>query len=286
MKKLSILFCFTFFVSVIQAQEPTAYKLYNAEGEEVDYSAVISEFKNMDVVLLGELHNDPISHWMHLEIIQSLHQETPNTVLGAEMFERDNQLLLDEYLSRKIREKDFEKEARLWPNYETDYKPFVEYAYDNKLSFIATNVPRRYAAAVAREGTDALDSLSDEALDYLPPLPYHFNPEAPEYAEMLQMMSGQHGGGDNMVKAQALKDATMAHFIAQNLPDDGLFIHIQGDYHSKNYGSIYRYLLRHDQNLNIGTFSTVTRDNGKWSEDFKGRADFILVVTEQMTKTH
>ncbi len=41
------------------------------------------------------------------------------------MLEADNQLVLDEYVGRLISSDRFEEEARLWPNYQTDYAAVV-----------------------------------------------------------------------------------------------------------------------------------------------------------------
>ena len=54
--------------------------------------------------------------------------------------------------SKQIKEANFREEAKLWPNYNTDYAPILEFAKKNELDFIATNIPRRYASMVARNG--------------------------------------------------------------------------------------------------------------------------------------
>lgn len=82
--------------------------------------------------------------------------EKDNLILGAEMFESDNQVILNEYLAGLISQSSFENEARLWPNYKTDYKPLVEFAKTNKLQFVASNVPRRYASLVNSKGFEDL----------------------------------------------------------------------------------------------------------------------------------
>jgi len=106
---------------------------------------MLKEAADADIVLFGELHDNPISHWLQLELTKDLYDlKKDKLVLGAEMFESDNQVILDEYLSGKILQSSFESEARLWSNYKTDYKPLVEFARINKLKFVASNIPRRY----------------------------------------------------------------------------------------------------------------------------------------------
>ena len=132
-----------------------------------------------------------------------------------------------------IPEAKFEDEARLWQNHKTDYKPLLQFAFEQGIRFVATNVPRRYANLVYRKGFEGLDSLSDEAKKYLPPLPVAYDPELPGYKSMREM--GQMGHGkvsDNLPKAQAIKDATMAHFILKNWSAGKQLLHFNGAYHS------------------------------------------------------
>lgn len=273
--------------SLFYAQDLAAYKLYDKSGKEVTFAKMIKSLGDRDVVLLGELHNNPISHWMHFEIIKSLSKEREDLYIGFEMLETHDAELVREYSHGVIREKDFLNQARLWPNHKTDYQPLIKYAVEQGYHIKATNVPRRYASLVAREGFQALDSLSNAAKRYLPPLPIAFDPKAPEYAAMMEMMQG-HGqmSGENMAKAQALKDATMAWFLIQNIKSGSLIFHKNGDYHSADYGGIYRYIKLYNPNLKVATFSTVISENGTWNDDFEGCADFILVVTDTMTTTH
>ena len=103
-----------------------------------------------------------------------------------EMFESDDQTLIDEYLNGIIPERNFEDEAKLWSNYKTDYKPIVLVAKEHKIPVIATNTPRRYAAMVNRGGFEALDNLTDEAKQLIV-LPFAFDAELPGYKLMTEM---------------------------------------------------------------------------------------------------
>ncbi len=268
--------------------QSVGFKIYNAKGKQVSVEDMAEKMAKYDVVLLGELHNDPIAHWVQLKTTKLIGESGKEMVLGAEMFEADNQLLLDEYTSGLIKTSNFEKEARLWPNYKTDYKPLVEYAKENDLQFVATNVPRRYASYVVKNGLEGLETLNDEAKSYIADLPILFDTLTPGYAEMMQMGMGHGMGIDplNMVKAQAIKDATMSQNILTNFPKKGIFIHYQGDYHSANKGGIYWYIQKTDAKKDVVALSTVSAENLDWDASYAGRAEFILVVDEDMTKTY
>ena len=234
------------------------------------------------------MHNNPICHWLELELTKSLYAEKKdNLILGAEMFEADNQLILNEYLSGEISVKNFEQEARIWPNYKTDYKPLVEFAKENHLDFVASNIPRRYAALVHKKGFEALDSLSTEAKSYFAPLPVKYNPELKAYKDMMVMMKRMKHATPNIPKAQAIKDATMAHFIYKNFETGKLFIHYNGTYHSDNFESTVWYLKQLNPDLKILTIASTEQENIETlSEESLNIANYIITVPESMTKTY
>lgn len=92
---------------------------------------------------------------------------------------------------------------------------------------------------------------------------------------------------ENLPKAQASKDATMAHFILQNHIPGSLFLHYNGAYHSDNFDGINWYLKKQKPNLKIGTISTVSQANIKsLLAENKGKADFIICVDTDMTNTY
>lgn len=262
------------------------FQIYNKKGKKVSVNKFFRNLESSEVILFGELHNNPITHWLQLKVTKHLHNK--NTIaLGAEMLEAHNQVQLNNYLAGHISQATFDSTATLWMNYKTDYKPLVDFAKSHNIDFIATNIPRKYASFVYRNGLEALEAeLDEEEKKWVAPLPIAFDPELPGYKAMLNMM-GDHSNA-NLPKAQAIKDATMAHFIHQHfIQNSNQFIHFNGDYHSKNFEGIYWYLKRKDENLNIKTISTVEQDNVvKLNKDYKGQADFIIVVDSEMTKTY
>jgi uncharacterized iron-regulated protein len=288
MKILTFLLLILFLAGTAFKTGKPAYLLFDVNNKKAKYSQMVKQAQNADIVLFGELHNNPVSHWLQLELAKDLHAFTDtNLILGAEMFESDNQIILDEYLNDLISQSRFEAEARLWINYKTDYKPIVEFAKENKLKFVATNIPRRYASIVNTKGFEELEELSEEAKRFLPPLPVLYDPELNAYKSMMTMNGMEHHSNENFPKAQAVKDATMAHFIMKNWVKGKILIHFHGAYHSDNFESIYWYLKQHDPELQILTISTVSQnDISNLDKENKGRANFIICVDKNMTPTH
>ncbi len=288
MKKYQVLLVLLFFVFAAFKSDKPAYFLFNKNGKAIKYSKMIKEIQDADIVLFGEYHNNPISHWLQLEVTKDLFDvKGKKLVLGAEMFESDNQLILTEYLDSLITQKKFEAEARLWPNYKTDYKPLIEFANKNRLNFVASNVPRRYASVVNSKGFEGLEELSDEAKKLIPPLPIRYDAELDCYKSMLAMGEGMgRHVNENFPKAQALKDATMSYFIMENWTAGQLFLHYHGAYHSDNFESIYWHLKQQNPNLNIVTITTVSQaDVTELTEENTGTADYTICVAENMTST-
>ena len=299
-------FCLT--GGLVVAQEKRAYTLFDADGQETDYAGRLRDEKyaeelkvqkanhahmmsvlgEQQVVFIGEIHNCPIAHWMEYEIVRDLYAlHKDRLMIGAEMFERDDQLVLDEYLSGLITAERFTKEAKLWPNYPTDYKKIVEFAKTNRIPFVATNVPRRYAAMVSRGGFGALEQLSEEAKNYIAPLPLNYvrNEGVETYFRSMEMPGAKKEDTEKLAKAQALKDATMGWSIAQNI--GSYFVHLNGSFHSANQAGIITYLNRYRPGLKIATVEVVRQEKtDKLDKDVMRKADFYICVPTDMTTTY
>jgi uncharacterized iron-regulated protein len=272
-----------------------AYRVYNAKGHKADYQDILDTAKKSDIIFFGELHNNPICHWLEMELTKDLFEaKGEKLVLGAEMLESDNQLLLNEYLSKMIRKKDFEAETKLWPNYQTDYSPLVDFAREKGIKFVATSIPRRFAAIVNQKGFEGLDSINALERGMIASLPIKYIDTLACYQNIVQNV----GEGmpahltKNLGKAQAIKDATMA----QNIVKSGVYsektmLHFNGSYHSDNYQGIVWYvrqaIRKTNFDLKIMTITCQEQENiDTLSNADAQKADFIIVIPSSMTKTY
>lgn len=289
MKKHIILLLAMFTVLSAMKSDKKAWQFYDGDGRKADYEDLVKAAAKADIVLFGEQHNSSVCHWLQLQLTRDLHAEIGSSlILGAEMFESDNQLILDEYLAGKMKASSFEGDARLWKNYKTDYKPLVDFALENSLRFVATNIPRRYASMVNGGGFEALDMVSADAKKYFAPLPMKYDSTLPGYTAMLDMGPEMKShASSNLPKAQNAKDATMAWFILRNWEKGKTFLHFNGTYHSDRFEGIVWHLLEENPELNIVTVSTVEQDTiSKLTEENTGLGSFILCVPSDMTKTY
>jgi uncharacterized iron-regulated protein len=263
-----------------------ACRLYDRTGVETSYGAMLDHLATSDVVLFGELHINPIVHWLQFEVtIDLFTRERQRLIVGAEMFEADDQIIIDEYMAGTIGHDAVTAEAKIWDNYETDYRPIVEFVHDHGIPFIGTNIPRRYARLVARGGLGELEKLSDQAKQWIAPLPIPLDLESPTYHDLLDLGKAHSMDAENFLAAQAIKDATMAHFILKNRPPKKLFLHLNGEYHSRRYGGIFWYLRQTQPDLAIVTITSVEGRTLDFLDDYKDVADYTLVIPQSMTKT-
>ena len=287
MKKFFITLLAIVSFSMTWAQNPVAYSLFDKDGKKVDYADMIKTAGESDVVFLGEIHNCAMAHWMEKLIVADLYKvHGDQLMLGAEMFERDDQLLLNEYLTGIIPLSRFKIEAKLWDNYDTDYAPIVEFAKEHSLPFIATNVARRYANIVSKNDFAALDKVSEEARQLIAPLPINYidNPLVNEYFKNSLPPMMKKAPTDKLAHAQAVKDATMAWSISQTLK--GKMVHLNGSFHSTGHAGIISYLNVYRPGLKISTIEIVHQEKvDTLEETHKGNADFFICVPSSMATT-
>ncbi|WP_026955674.1 ChaN family lipoprotein [Algoriphagus vanfongensis] len=292
MKKLLFTFSICLFIATITlAQNKPAYQLFDNRGKQADYDKMIRDLAKSDMVFFGEYHTNPISHWLQLEMCHSFYEiKGQDLYLGAEMFENGNQLVIDEYLQDLYPEDKMLPEiTQLWSNYQTDYKPLLDFAKDKNLRFIATNIPRRYASLIHKKGIESLQLLSPEARAMIgPDLEKYFDPTVKAYAEMGKAM-GDHIPPNmlNIQTAQAAKDATMAHFSIESFQPGNLLFHFQGSYHSNYSQGIIWWINQIRPGFTIKSITTLTEKEWKElsKEDRESIADYIIVVADRMTQT-
>lgn len=284
-----------------------AYMLYTDAGVPTSFGAMIGAMAKSDVVFLGEYHNSSVVHWLESVIVESLADSLDNKLtLGMEMFEADTQLKVDEYMNGLIPEERFLAETYLWDNYRTDYAPVVQCAKERGVRLVSTNVPRRYARVVSTDGCEALRKFPEASQQYYSDIlervesiqePDTFFLKAsamPSLSSRMAVKMPKDKGRSNatqqmskalrMTHAQALKDAVMAHHIAQNL--EGVFIHLNGNYHSDYGRGIVTYLRETNPSLKIVTVSSVYQNSlTELSREHRGKADFYIVLPDDAHKT-
>jgi len=271
------------------------YRIFDAKGNPATLDDIVKTAEKNDVVFLGELHDDAVGHALQFQIFKAVvekYQRERKVALSLEMFERDVQVVLNEYLKNQITEQHFLSSSRPWGNYKTDYRPLVELAKANYLPVIAANAPRRYVNMVSRLGKDSLNGLSEEAKKWLAPLPFGEPSEA--YAKKFAALMGQTDSitpqqHSPMLYSQTLWDATMAHSIARFLKANkkSLVVNLNGGFHTENRLGTAEHLLKYDKKAK---FLVVTmRYEEKFTEFDKAKhtdlGDFVILTDSKIPRS-
>lgn len=281
------------------------FKIYSVkQNQEVSLNDIAEEMKNYDVLFFGEEHNDSVVHYLQNKMLELLYQKYPkNLALSMEMFDRDVQGVMNEYLQGAIREKNFTKDARVWSNYK-DYKPMVEFAKNNKLHIICANAPTRYTNLAGRKGQKALMVLSKESKKYFAPLPY--DTASGKYYEKLMGITAHHTPatnddnvkkmppkhsmeGFNLVMGQSLWDATMAYSIWEYLKQNKRekVMQVNGRFHSDEGFAVVTQLKKYSPKIKSLIIST-TADKSfpyiDWNKH-KHLGDYIIITDPNVPKT-
>ncbi|NJD19317.1 MAG: hypothetical protein FIA95_08575 [Gemmatimonadetes bacterium] len=304
--------------------EGTDFRVYDRRGRDRSMADLFEAMDRTDALLVGETHDDVVGHGVEAEIFMRAAERMGAAgagsstgrpvVLSLEMFERDVQYIVDEYLAGLITEDQFKRSARPWDRYDTDYRPMVEYARAHGLAVVAANAPRRYVNRVSRLGPASLDALPAPARAYLPPLPFPGPSEAYAQkwnalmAEMMEQMRPQpdsaaaerppatampgapgaaqapprdHGVG-NALYAQALWDAAMGHAVTTALDahPGALVVHYVGSFHVESGTGIpervrdYRPATR-----SLVVFLEPVADVNAWTGDeHRDLGDFVILT--------
>lgn len=215
----------------------TPHRIYDVKAKEFsDLEALAAKAAKADVVFFGEQHNDGNAHRLQRALLESVARRRSDVVLSLEMFERDVQPVLDDYLAGRIDEAAFLKASRPWPNYAVDYRPLVEFAKAKGWKVIAANVPRPVASAVSRGGLPAITALSATERPWAAAA---FWCPQDDYFTRFGASMGGHGpstpeGMRMFYEAQCVKDETMAESIVQAraAASGALVIHMNGSFHS------------------------------------------------------
>jgi uncharacterized iron-regulated protein len=272
------------------------YRVYDGKGNPSDLTGVVKAMAAADVVFLGEEHDDAVGHAIEFEVFKralSEYGSRRRVALSMEMFERDVQIVLDEYLRGQITEQHFLASSRPWGNYQTDYRPMVELAKEKKLDVIAANAPRRYVNMVSRNGRESLNGLSKQAKAWLAPLPYN-EPSAVYTKKFNDLMatSGDPSAANPhhpIIYSQALWDATMANSIAKYLKKNkgALDIHLNGGFHTEGRLGTVEQLMKYHPKTRAIVVTIRYEENFNTFDKSKhtGLGDFVILTDAKQPRS-
>ena len=261
----------------------------------VSVDAAADALKDYDVIFLGEWHDHAGNHLAEMALFRALYDRAPSLALSMEMFERDVQPVVDDYLAGRIGEDNFRGKGRAWGNYAESYRPLVEYAKEHKLPVIAANVPASVVRCVGAEGAGYLARMPADKRNWAAgELHLGDGPYKEKFLRFLEE-DGSHGQDANRTEAQK-KEAAEKSFASQVTRDDTMaesiflfqqknpgrkVVHITGAFHAEGgLGTVERLRLR-APNLKIAVVVPAETSNpdvaSVKAEDAKG-TNYVIAL--------
>jgi uncharacterized iron-regulated protein len=289
---LTFFFLTAMTLTIFSQTNEANYKIFDGKGNSATMPQILDAIGQNDVVFLGEMHDDSVGHSLQFDIFKATVEKygtNRKVSLSLEMFEKDIQVVVNEYLSGMISEKKFLDDSRPWGNYKTDYRPLVELAKEKKLDVIAANSPRRYVNMVSRGGRDSLNGLSKEAKSWLPPLPY-FEPST-AYSDKFKSLMGPSNeaqqGIDKILASQSLWDAGMSYSISQNLVKKGLIVHLNGSFHTESRLGTVEHLLKYKPKTKVLVVTIRYEDDFQTFDKtkYENLGDFVILTDAKQPRS-
>ena len=127
---------------------PAEMVLVAANNTLLRWDALVAQAAAADVIILGEQHDDLAGHRFQTALVTALLAQHPVAVC-LEMFERNEQPLVDAYLADTIAQKTLvdTTDSKDWGakgRWDDFYQPTVDAAKAAKAPVIAANAPRRF----------------------------------------------------------------------------------------------------------------------------------------------
>jgi len=224
-------FFFSFIVLLLQACFQTkihadATKVFRvSDGKTITFGQMLDDLRKVNIILVGEVHNQEAHHRLQLAIIRALKEVKSPLAIGFEMFTADNQSMLDQWVAGKMSSDAFIKAYYTnwnfpWPL----YRDIFLYLRENKIPAVGLNISPEITMKISASG---FSSLTKEELAKLPPETGCAVDE--KYMKFIRRAYAMHGHGGkqflHFCEAQLIWDQVMARnligFLAKN-PDKTL----------------------------------------------------------------
>jgi uncharacterized iron-regulated protein len=210
-----------------------------------------------DIVVVGEQHTDPVCHQFQTALVSALTARNPVAVC-MEMFERDEQALVDGYLTGALSAKTLVSvtDSRDWGakgKWNDFYQPIVDAAKAGGAPVVAANAPRRFPTLARSESFEALAAYGGAYPgQFVVPAPID---QADYKGRFMETMKHHHGPTpagkegeappampadvlESFFRAQQVWDATMADSVVSAWRAHGKALLLVGQFHTDHQGGL------------------------------------------------
>jgi uncharacterized iron-regulated protein len=245
------------------------YRLLKPAGQPIELDQLVKELKDSDIIVIGEFHGNHGSHLLQMQLQAALHKQRPEQILSLEMFNKDQQSILNRYLDGEVGEKYLINEAPAWPNYSASYRPMIEFSKHHLIPVVAANAAADIVRCIGRYGQGYVDILNPEEKGWIARSPFQ---DDENYRQKFYsfMESMQHGQMDDAkilasYSAQLARDNTMAEAIIEAIDQhqNAQVIHLNGSFHSESGLGTIALIKQRRPNLKISVITPINRELGQ-----------------------
>lgn len=208
------------------------------DAERTDFNTMVDDVSSARVVFIGESHDNSHHHDSQLEVIAALHEKGYPLAIGLEMFKKEDQEKLDQWVEGRMDERTFRRIYRSYWGFGWElYSDIFRYSRKHSIPMIGLNVPKKITKKVAKGGFGSL--TRDERAQLPPAVTCDVDSR---YKDHLRMIFRYKGTMDrsfvNFCEAQVLWDQSMAWHIARFLEKnhDRVVIVLTGSIHAWKFG--------------------------------------------------
>ena len=264
------------------------YVLLDKQHQPISLNQAIQQLKEADIIFIGEYHGNHASHLLEMQIFSALYQQNPQIILSMEMFNRDQQANLNDYLDGAIGEAYLVQETPAWNNYVASYRPLIELAKNQFVPVIAANASADIVRCIGRQGAAYMDKLDSTEKKQIAKQPFadipNYKVKFYDFLENVRQLPEEHKKRSYL--AQITRDNTMAESIYQAWLDypKHKILHLNGTFHSENHLGTVAALKRLNPKLKIQVITPVQIEQFETIEKLNLEAtsdDFIYLVKPQ-----
>jgi uncharacterized iron-regulated protein len=265
-----------------------------ADNTPIAWESVVEQAGAADIVVLAEQHDDLLAHRFQAALTEALAARGPVAVC-MEMFERDEQALVDAYLAGGISQRTLVDitESRDWGakgKWDEFYQPIVDAAKEKESPVIAANAPRRFTRLGRLESFESLATFAEAYPDqFVVPAPieqsayyerfkatmsHHSAPPSKVQAHTMPTLTEEQFEG--IFRAQQVWDATMADSVVKAWRTHGKAMLVVGQFHTDHDGGLLLRMKAAAPEAKILTISLDKAESSTLREEDQGRADLVV----------